>query len=63
MVVYVIVIIQNGFFFLLSVLLAVVVTHFFSLDVLKKISWFRMYLATQREEFRVYNGCDVEALV
>lgn len=22
-----------------------------------------MYLATQREEFRVYNGCDVEALV
>lgn len=35
MVVYVIVIIQNVFF-LLSVLLAVVVTHFFSLDVLKK---------------------------
>lgn len=62
MVVYVIVIIQNVFF-LLSVLLAVVVTHFFSLDVLKKISWFRMYLATQREEFCVYNGCDVEALV
>lgn len=52
-----------GVFFLLSVLLAVVVTNFFGLDVLKKISWFRMYLATQREEFCVYNGCDVEALV
>lgn len=50
-------------FFLLGVLLAVVVTHFFSLEVLKKIIWFRIYLATQREEFCVYNGCDVDVLV